>query len=100
MSKTTSTPDAHTAQAPLPRALQHSLLLAVRLSATRQGAAAGCRRQSCRSKGRCRARLDIAGLPDCKAELNAATENEIVGMLLFAFLLAHSRPGGKASLAF
>lgn len=85
---------------PLPRAVQHALLLAVRLSATRQGAAANCRRQSCRVGGRCRARLDTAGTPDCRADLDATTENEVVGMLIFAFLLARSRPGGKGSLAF
>jgi hypothetical protein len=103
MSKTRSIPSDSTLpseQTPVPRGLQHPLLLAVRLSATRQGATATCRRQSCRLNGRCRARLDTAGTPDCKAELNAATGNDVVGMLLFAFLLARSKPGSKGSIAF
>jgi hypothetical protein len=103
MSKARSTPSDSASlcdETPVPRGLQHPLLLAVRLSATRQGAAATCRRQSCRLNGRCRARLDTAGTPDCKAELNAATGNDVVGMLLFAFLLARSKPGSKGSIAF
>ncbi|RUM98375.1 hypothetical protein EET67_06970 [Pseudaminobacter arsenicus] len=95
MSKANSSP-THTpsdaGKRVIPPALLRAILLACRISGTRQGAPARCRRQICRKERRCRATLDKAGDLHCPGGLKAETTDEVFDMLLFLYLLGQKRP--------
>ncbi len=78
----------------LPPTILSALNEAIRIAARTDGAPARCTRKTCRRSGRCHAKPDGQGMPDCAGRLSARAEDSAVDMLLFLFTIRRNAERG------